>query len=60
MFIFLVLYTQCGSLAQLVEQRPEVPCVTSSSLVGATISKLSKMPRTLRSGALFCWKFVLP
>ena len=28
-----------GSLAQLVEQRPEEPCVTSSSLVGATTKK---------------------
>jgi hypothetical protein len=27
---------QCGSLAQLVEQRPEEPCVPSSSLGGAT------------------------
>ena len=26
----------CGSLAQLVEQRPEEPCVPSSSLGGAT------------------------
>gem|GEM_PF-3164790 len=26
-----------GSLAQLVEQRPEEPCVPSSSLGGATI-----------------------
>jgi hypothetical protein len=28
---------ECGSLAQLVEQRPEEPCVPSSSLGGATI-----------------------
>lgn len=28
--------TMCGSLAQLVEQRPEEPCVPSSSLGGAT------------------------
>ena len=26
----------CGSVAQLVEQRPEEPCVTGSSPVGAT------------------------
>ena len=26
----------CGALAQLVEQRPEEPCVPSSSLGGAT------------------------
>ena len=34
----LVQYKQqvCGSLAQLVEQRPEEPCVPSSSLGGAT------------------------
>ena len=29
-------YQQFGSLAQLVEQRPEEPCVPSSSLGGAT------------------------
>ena len=28
--------SNCGSLAQLVEQRPEEPCVTGSSPVGAT------------------------
>lgn len=28
-----------GALAQLVEQRPEEPCVPSSSLGGATIGK---------------------
>ena len=28
---------KCGSVAQLVEQRPEEPCVTGSSPVGATI-----------------------
>ena len=27
---------KCGSVAQLVEQRPEEPCVTGSSPVGAT------------------------
>ena len=32
------MFTRCrGSLAQLVEQRPEEPCVPSSSLGGATI-----------------------
>jgi hypothetical protein len=31
---------QFGSLAQLVEQRPEEPCVPSSSLGGATKKKL--------------------
>ncbi len=31
----------CGSLAQLVEQRPEEPCVPSSSLGGATKEKVS-------------------
>ena len=31
-----VLSQYCGSLAQLVEQRPEEPCVPSSSLGGAT------------------------
>ena len=30
---------KCGSLAQLVEQRPEEPCVPSSSLGGATKKK---------------------
>ncbi len=30
----------CGSLAQLVEQRPEEPCVPSSSLGGATTKYL--------------------
>ena len=30
-----------GSLAQLVEQRPEEPCVPSSSLGGATKIKVS-------------------
>ncbi len=30
---------QVGSLAQLVEQRPEEPCVPSSSLGGATKKK---------------------
>ena len=29
-------YTSFGSVAQLVEQRPEEPCVTGSSPVGAT------------------------
>ncbi len=29
-------YQHYGSLAQLVEQRPEEPCVTGSSPVGAT------------------------
>ena len=28
-----------GSVAQLVEQRPEEPCVTGSSPVGATIKQ---------------------
>jgi hypothetical protein len=36
-----------GSLAQLVEQRPEEPCVPSSSLGGATKVKPS----------VFCWGF---
>ena len=31
----------CGSLAQLVEQRPEEPCVPSSSLGGATKKNFS-------------------
>ena len=35
----------CGSLAQLVEQRPEEPCVTGSSPVGATKNELfPKLP----------------
>lgn len=29
-----------GAVAQLVEQRPEEPCVTGSSPVGATINKV--------------------
>ena len=28
---------ECGSVAQLVEQRPEEPCVVGSSPTGATI-----------------------
>ena len=34
----------CGSLAQLVEQRPEEPCVPSSSLGGAT-SSFANVPK---------------
>ena len=29
-------YIHCGSVAQLVEQRPEEPCVVGSSPTGAT------------------------
>jgi hypothetical protein len=36
---------QCGSLAQLVEQRPEEPCVPSSSLGGATNAGVAQLFR---------------
>ena len=32
-----------GSLAQLVEQRPEEPCVPSSSLGGATTPRIDRV-----------------
>ena len=35
-----------GSLAQLVEQRPEEPCVPSSSLGGATNTTTASIPIT--------------
>ena len=43
--------TMCGSLAQLVEQRPEEPCVPSSSLGGAT--KMYSNQRVLISVVLY-------
>ena len=39
------LYSKCGALAQLVEQRPEEPCVPSSSLGGATKENASQHNR---------------
>lgn len=33
---------QCGSVAQLVEQRPEEPCVVGSSPTGATKNDLMR------------------
>ncbi|MDN5274831.1 MAG: hypothetical protein JWP06_732 [Candidatus Saccharibacteria bacterium] len=44
---------QSGSLAQLVEQGLEEPCVPSSSLGGAT--KESTYPSGV--GIFFCWDF---
>jgi hypothetical protein len=41
---------QRGSLAQLVEQRPEEPCVPSSSLGGATKIKYSSLSRVFYFG----------
>lgn len=41
-----------GSLAQLVEQRPEEPCVPSSSLGGATKSTLRQLGYFFISGGL--------
>ena len=35
-FEFYAIMFQCGSVAQLVEQRPEEPCVVGSSPTGAT------------------------
>ena len=49
-----ILILPCGSLAQLVEQRPEEPRVPSSSLGGAT----KQIVQSLRIG-LFAW-LVLP
>ena len=46
-FSYFQLYHKCaiidedGSVAQLVEQRPEEPCVTGSSPVGTTKPKLA-------------------
>ena len=37
MVLFILVHLQFGSVAQLVEQRPEEPCVTGSSPVGTTI-----------------------
>ena len=34
---YYVIYWLCGSVAQLVEQRPEEPCVAGSSPAGTTI-----------------------
>ena len=39
-----------GALAQLVEQRPEEPCVPSSSLGGATIDNSNHLRAPWRSG----------
>ena len=39
-----------GALAQLVEQRPEEPCVPSSSLGGATIDDSNHLRAPWRSG----------
>ena len=34
--MYVIIYRRNGAVAQLVEQRPEEPCVTGSSPVGAT------------------------
>jgi hypothetical protein len=50
---------RCGSLAQLVEQRPEEPCVPSSSLGGATkIIQQIRKPETFVLGFLVCENYL--
>lgn len=49
----LVKYIEYGSLAQLVEQRPEEPCVPGSSPGGAT-----KIITSSSDGAIILGKFL--
>ena len=53
------LYPHIGAVAQLVEQRPEEPCVTGSSPVGATIQNEPSVHFLLRQYLYYTIPFVI-